>query len=82
MGFLASTSVQIEAANLFLGGQFTVSFWVFFVILGLVFPIILEILELFGYRIPIAIPAFLIIFGGLVFRFIMVEAGQITRYLY
>lgn len=82
MGFLASTEVQIEAAGLFLGGQFTVSFWVFVVILGLIFPAILEILELKGFHIPVAIPAALIIIGGLVFRFIMVEAGQITRYLY
>lgn len=82
MGFLASTEVQIEAAQLFLGGPFTVSFWVFVVILGLIFPAILEILELRGYKIPVAVPALLILFGGLAFRFIMVEAGQITRYLY
>lgn len=82
MGMLAGSSVQIAAADLFLGGQFTVSFWVFVIILGLVFPAVLEILELAGYRIPVAIPAALILFGGLVFRFIMVEAGQITRYLY
>lgn len=82
MGFLAATEVQIEAANLFLGGEFTTTFWVFVVILGLVLPATLEILELVGYKIPIWIPAFLILLGGLVFRFVMVEAGQITRYLY
>lgn len=82
MGMLAGSSVQIAAAGLFLGGQFTVSFWVFVIVLGLVFPAVLEILELVGYRIPVAVPAVLILFGGLVFRFIMVEAGQITRYLY
>ncbi|MCB2219650.1 MAG: polysulfide reductase NrfD [Bacteroidetes bacterium] len=82
MGFLAGPSVQLEAANLFLGGQFTVSFWVFVIVLGLVFPALLEVLELVGYKVPVAVPAFLILLGGLVFRFIMVEAGQITRYLY
>jgi len=82
MGFYAGPSVQLEAASLFMGGQFTVSFWVFVIILGLVFPAILEILELVGYKIPVSIPAFLILLGGLMFRFIMVEAGQITRYLY
>jgi formate-dependent nitrite reductase membrane component NrfD len=82
MGFLASTAVQINAAELFLGGEFTVQFWVYVVILGLVAPAILEIMELRGYKIPVAIPAALILFGGLMFRFIMVEAGQITRYLY
>jgi protein NrfD len=82
MGMLAGSSVQIAAAELFLGGQFTVSFWVFVIILGLVFPAVLEILELSGYKIPVIIPSVLVLFGGLVFRFIMVEAGQITRYLY
>jgi formate-dependent nitrite reductase membrane component NrfD len=82
MGMLAGSEVMIQAADLFLGGQFTVSFWVFVIILGLVFPAMLEILELRGYKIPIAIPALLILIGGLIFRFIMVEAGQITRYLY
>ncbi|MCF8367200.1 MAG: polysulfide reductase NrfD [Bacteroidales bacterium] len=82
MGMRAGSEVMIQAADLFLGGQFTVSFWVFVIILGLVFPAILEVLELIGYKIPIAIPVILILVGGLVFRFIMVEAGQITRYLY
>jgi len=82
MGNLAGSAVQIQAASLFLGGPFTASFWVFVIVLGLVFPAVLEALELKGYRIPVAIPAVLILFGGLVFRFIMVEAGQITRFLY
>ena len=82
MGFLASTEVQINAAYLFLGGEFTVSFWVFVILMGLIFPAILEILELRGFKVPVAIPAGLIIFGGLMFRLIMVEAGQVTRYLY
>jgi len=82
MGMLAGSTVQIAAADLFLGGQFTVSFWVFVIVLGLLFPAVLEILELAGYKIPVAVPALLVLFGGLVFRFIMVEAGQITRYLY
>lgn len=82
MGFLASSAVQINAAELFLGGQFTASFWVFVIILGLIFPAVLEILEMRGVHIPIVIPVILILFGGLMFRFIMVEAGQITRFLY
>lgn len=82
MGFLAATQVQIEAANLFLGGDFTVTFWVFVIILGLILPAILEIFELAGYKIPLWIPSLLILIGGFMFRLIMVEAGQITRYLY
>ena len=82
MGFQAGSQVQIDAASIFLGGQFTVSFWVFVIVLGLVFPAVLEILERLGFHIPIVIPVVLILLGGLMFRFIMVEAGQITRYLY
>ncbi len=82
MGFLAGSQVQIDAANLFLGGQFTVPFFVFVILLGLIFPAVLETLELIGFKVPIVIPAILVLLGGLIFRFIMVEAGQITRYLY
>ena len=82
MGFMAGTAVKIEAFNLFLGGPFTVSFWVFVVMLGLVFPVVLEIMELKGFHVPKWIPPALILFGGLVFRFVMVDAGQITRFLY
>lgn len=82
MGFLASTEVQIESAQLFLGGPYTLPFWGIVVGLGLILPAILEILELRGAKIPSYIPALLILIGGLVFRFIMVDAGQLTRYLY
>ncbi len=82
MGFLAGTAVATEAAQLFLGGDFTVSFWVYVVILGLILPATLEILEMFRFHIPKWLPPFLILFGGLMLRFVMVEAGQITRFLY
>ncbi len=82
MGFLAGSEAQINAANLFLGGKFTAPFFAFVVILGLLFPALLEIFELKKFKVPIYIPAILILLGGLIFRFLMVEAGQITRYLY
>ena len=82
MGFMAGSAAKIEAAQLFLGGDFTVTFWGFVVILGLLFPLTMEILELRGYHVPIWIPSTFILIGGLVFRFVMVEAGQITRFLY
>ena len=82
MGFLASGTVQIEAAELFLGGEYTAVFWIGVVLIGLLIPATLETMELFGYHIPISIPALLILIGGLLFRFIMVDAGQVTRYLY
>jgi protein NrfD len=82
MGFYAGPQVQQEAAKLLMGGEFTIMFWVFVVILGLAIPAIMEIMELAGLRIPVAVPVLLVLLGGLIFRFVMVDAGQLTRYLY
>jgi formate-dependent nitrite reductase membrane component NrfD len=82
MGFLASTQVQIEAAKMFLGGPYTMSFWIFVVILGMILPSILEIMELKKFHIPAILPAILVIFGSLMLRFIIVYAGQVSRWLY
>jgi len=82
MGFLASTQVQVDAAELFLGGQYTMAFWVFVVFLGLVIPAFLDLMELRGYHIPAVIPGVLVLLGSLMFRFVFVFAGQVSRWLY
>ncbi len=82
MGFRASTQVQIDAANLFLGGDYTAPFWVFVVGLGLVIPALLELFELRHKKIPYVVAPILVLFGGFIFRFIMVYAGQVSRWLY
>jgi len=82
MGFLASTQVHIDAASLFLGGPYTVPFWLFVVTLGLAVPAILEFLELKGFHLPAFIAPVLVIAGGLIFRFIIAYAGQASRWLY
>lgn len=82
MGFLASTQVQQDAAQLFLGGPYTAPFWIFVVILGMLVPVFLEVLELRKYKIPVVIPATLVLFGSLMLRFIIAFAGQESRWLY
>jgi len=82
MGFRASTEVQIEAAALFLGGPYTLPFWIFAVFLGMVLPGFLEIWELRGKHVPAYIPGILILCGNIALRFIIVYAGQASRYLY
>jgi formate-dependent nitrite reductase membrane component NrfD len=82
MGFQASTQVQIDAANMFLGGPYTEVFWIFVVFIGLILPAFLEILEVLGYKIPVVITATLVLSGGIFLRFIIVYAGQASRYLY
>ena len=82
MGFLASTQVQIEAAQLFLGGPYTLPFWILVVFVGMIVPAFLEWWELRGHHIPAYIPAVLILFGNIMLRFIITYAGQASRYLY
>ena len=82
MGFLASTQVHIEAAALFLGGPYTAVFWILVVALGLVVPLLAEFMEMRGLHIPVKIPAVLVLLGGLILRFIVVDAGQSSRWLY
>lgn len=82
MGFLASTQVQIDAANLFLGGPYTAPFWVLVVFMGMILPGLLEIMELRKFKIPVIIPAILVLFGGILLRFILTFAGQESRWLY
>jgi len=82
MGMYAGSEVQLEAMQLLVGGEFTLMFFGFVIILGLILPAIMESIEIMGYKIPSTVPALLVLIGGLVFRFVMVEAGQITRYLY
>lgn len=82
MGMHAGSQVQLEAMQLLVGGEFTLMFFGFVIILGLLVPATIELMEILGKKVPAAVPAMLILLGGLIFRFVMVEAGQITRYLY
>ncbi|MBL7970633.1 MAG: polysulfide reductase NrfD, partial [Prolixibacteraceae bacterium] len=61
MGFNASTQVQIDAAQLFLGGSYTAPFWIFVVVIGMIIPAILEIMELRHIRIPVIIPVVMVL---------------------
>jgi formate-dependent nitrite reductase membrane component NrfD len=80
MGMQAGPEAFKQAAELFLGGEFTVVFWVIFVGFGLVLPFILEAMELKGKHIPPALPGLLVLIGGFLFRIIIVYAGQMSGY--
>ncbi|MBK7095760.1 MAG: polysulfide reductase NrfD [Saprospiraceae bacterium] len=82
MGYYAGNEMQVEAVGILVGGELTTLFFGILIILGLLFPLILEIFELIGYKVPVIIPALLILAGGLIFRILIVEAGQLTRILY
>jgi protein NrfD len=82
MGYFSSSEAQLIAAQLLFEGEFTLWFFGGVLFLGLIVPGLIEIAELFGYRISVAIPALLVLLGGILFRFIMVDAGQMSQYIY
>jgi formate-dependent nitrite reductase membrane component NrfD len=81
MGFNAGTQTKINAAGFFMGGAFTASFWVLVVGLGLVVPAVLEILEMRDKKVPYAAAPVLVLIGGLILRFILAHAGQMSHWV-
>jgi formate-dependent nitrite reductase membrane component NrfD len=79
-----------DSLNLILGGPFTVAFWLLFMTLGLLAPLVLEALELVPAlvsgtplhhnRRTAAIAAALVVFGGYTLRYIFVHAGQVSAF--
>ena len=75
---LASGSAQhLEALQSIMGGSFTLSFWVLFVGIGLLIPLLLEILEISGISKSLAVLApVLVLVGGYALRQVVLDAGQ------
>lgn len=82
LGYYSGSEIQLEAVQLIMGGSFTFAFVGVVLILGLIIPFLLELFTFQGYKIPVIIPVILILIGGIVFRFVMVDGGQMSRYLY
>ena len=82
LGYYAGSEVQLEAVQLLVGGKFAFLFFGLVIGIGLLLPALLVLIKVLGYRIPIVLVSICIILGGLIFRFVMVDAGQLTRYLY
>jgi len=72
LSMIWGTEIQQRAVKMFLDGAFTATFWGIFVTGGLILPLTLEIMEIRKIHIPVGVPAFLVLLGGLIFRIIMV----------
>lgn len=81
IGMLSSSLKHKEAVQLILGGPLTAFFWVFIIGLGLLLPAFLETMEQKGKKLPAAIAAVLVLAGGLLLRFLVVEAGQVSTWI-
>ena len=74
------SAVHLQAAGMILGGDYTVFFWVYFVFLGLLIPLLLEFWEMRGGRALVFLGPILVLIGGYLLRHITVELGQITSW--
>ena len=88
-GELSVKAVQ-ESLHLILGGPYTVLFWIFFLGMGLLLPLVVEIWEMLPVlrtkqplqhnKFLTAVTAFLVLVGGYLLRYIFVYAGQVSAF--
>jgi len=76
------SSQHLEALRLITEGPYTMVFWVLFVGIGLLIPLLLEMLELRGLAKPIvALAPVLVLLGGYALRQVMIDVGQESSWI-
>ena len=82
IGLMTGPAAGKEAARLFFGGSLiTPVFWIMVVFFGLLLPLFLEFLESRGRDIPRWLAPVLVLGGGLILRFVLVQACCLLREL-
>lgn len=76
IGFLSSPQASQDAVNLLLSGSYAAVFWIFVVLMGIVLPLIIQILAVSDKIQHTPIAPIMVILGGLILRFVIVYAGQ------
>ena len=80
INLLSSTQAHINAVKIILTGPYAAGFWVFVVGLGLLVPLLIQSLAV-SHRIKHTIVApILVIVGGLLLRFVIVNAGLLSHW--
>ena len=80
IGLLSSTQMHQNAAHLILTGPYAAVFWVFVVGLGIVIPLIIQLLAVNHKVQHTPIAPIMVIVGGLILRFVIVSAGQYSHW--
>ena len=75
------SGVHQEAVRHVLGGEYTKDFWLYFVGLGLLAPLLLYGVNLRVQRIWPYLAPLLVLYGGFMLRHITVEVGQLTTWI-
>ena len=80
VGMVTSTAVHQQAAQLLLTGSYAAFFWTFVIIIGIVVPLIIQMLAV-NHKIKHSMIApIMVIAGGLFLRFVIVYAGQASHW--
>jgi len=74
------TGVQLEALNQVMGGEFSLRFWLYFIFIGLLVPVVLNYQEILGRRVWAFLSPLLVLYGGFMLRLITVEVGQLSTW--
>jgi len=80
VGLYTSTEVHKHALDLILTGAFAPAFWVFVVFLGIIIPLFLQVLAANGKIKHNPIVPIMVIIGGIILRFVIVQAGQASSW--
>lgn len=79
IGYFTQSRSHNDAGMMIFGGDFTGLFWMLVVLQGLLFPLFMEVMELFHqWRFKILTPA-AVLLGGVILRVIFVYLGQISE---
>jgi formate-dependent nitrite reductase membrane component NrfD len=79
-GLATSTQLHQQAIGLLLGGPYTAVFWIFVVGLGILFPLVIQMLAVNHKVQHTAVAPILVMLGGLLLRFVIVSAGQLSHW--
>ncbi|MBI2407388.1 MAG: polysulfide reductase NrfD [Gemmatimonadetes bacterium] len=79
-GLLTSSRVHVEAVRLLLDGPYAPVFWVFVIGLGIVVPLIVQLLAVNHKVKHTPVAPILVLAGGLTLRFVIVYAGQFSHW--
>ena len=80
IGLLSSTRLHQHAAHLVLTGPYAATFWVFVIAIGIVIPLIIQLLAVNHKVQHTPIAPIMVVVGGLILRFIIVSAGQYSHW--
>lgn len=80
VGLASASEVHAAAAALLLAGPYAAVFWVGVVGLGLLLPLLVQLLAVRHRVAHTAVAPIFVILGGLLLRFVVVEAGQLSHW--